>query len=166
MNCRGDVAVRHLMEAGLGRSRVLQRIFGGGVAMHPFIAAAQADIDRLIPDLTAIYQDLHRHPELSMHEVRTAKIAADALAACGFDVTASEDFSVFGRCWNVPYVFWIVGGTDPEIYQQAKSSKQLNAIPSNHSPKYAPVLAPTLKTGLQAMLAAAAAWLCGSTLAA
>jgi metal-dependent amidase/aminoacylase/carboxypeptidase family protein len=116
--------------------------------MHPFISSAQTEIDRSIPDLTAIYQDLHRHPELSMHEVRTAKIAADALAACGFDVTAS------------------VGGTAPEIYQPAKTSKQLNAIPSNHSPTYAPVLAPTLKTGLPAMLAAAAAWLCGSKLAA
>ncbi|HTN65750.1 MAG TPA: amidohydrolase [Burkholderiaceae bacterium] len=76
--------------------------------------------------------------------------------------SASEDFSVFGRRWNVPYVFWIVGGTDPKVYAQAKAAKQLNTLPSNHSPKYAPVLDPTLKTGLQAMLAAAAAWLCGS----
>ncbi|MGB6053771.1 MAG: amidohydrolase [Burkholderiaceae bacterium] len=73
--------------------------------------------------------------------------------------SASEDFSVFGRRWNVPYVFWIVGGTDPKVYAQAKAAKQLNAIPSNHSPKYAPALDPTLKTGLQAMLAAVAAWL-------
>ncbi len=55
--------------------------------MHPFIAAAQAEIDRSIPDLTAIYQDLHRHPELSVHELRTVKIVADALAAHGFEVT-------------------------------------------------------------------------------
>src|SRR3546814_13340131 len=26
---------------------------------------------------------------------------------------ASEDFSEFGRAWQVPYVFWFVGGTDP-----------------------------------------------------
>ncbi len=80
--------------------------------------------------------------------------------------SASEDFSVRGRRWNVPYVFWIVGGTDPKVYAQAKAAKQLNTLPSNHSPKYAPVLAPTLKAGLQAMLAAAAAWLCGSESAA
>jgi hippurate hydrolase len=73
---------------------------------------------------------------------------------------ASEDFSVFGRRWNVPYVFWIVGGTDPEVYAKAKAENTLNLIPSNHSPKYAPTLEPTLKTGLLAMLCAAAAWLC------
>lgn len=74
---------------------------------------------------------------------------------------ASEDFSVFGRTWKVPYVFWFVGGTDPQTYIKAKEAKQLNAIPSNHSPKFAPTLDPTLRTGLEAMLTAASVWLCG-----
>ncbi len=74
--------------------------------------------------------------------------------------SASEDFSVFGRRWGAPYVFWIVGGTDPVAYAEAKRTKTLNALPSNHSPKFAPVLHPTLQTGLEAMLTAAAAWLC------
>ncbi len=74
--------------------------------------------------------------------------------------SASEDFSVFGRAWNVPYVFWFIGGTDPEVYAQAKAEKQVNKIPSNHSPKFAPVIHPTLETGLHAMLTAASAWLC------
>lgn len=73
---------------------------------------------------------------------------------------ASEDFSVFGRAWNVPYVFWFVGGTDPETYARAKKEKRIHELPSNHSPKYAPVLDPTLKAGLEAMLTAASAWLC------
>jgi len=72
---------------------------------------------------------------------------------------ASEDFSVFGREWGVPYAYWFVGGTDPEVYAQARAAKKLNEIPSNHSPKFAPVLDPTLRTGLEAMLCAAAAWL-------
>jgi len=72
--------------------------------------------------------------------------------------SASEDFSIFGRNWNVPYVFWFVGGTDPVLYMEAKHNNRLNDIPSNHSPRYAPVLNPTLKTGLQTMLTAAAAW--------
>jgi hippurate hydrolase len=76
--------------------------------------------------------------------------------------SASEDFSVFGRTWGVPYVFWFVGGTDPEVYAQAKASKRLNQIPSNHSPKFAPVIHPTLETGLRAMLTATSAWLCAS----
>ena len=37
-------------------------------------------------DLEAVYKDLHRHPELSFQEHRTAKIAADALAALGVEV--------------------------------------------------------------------------------
>ena len=72
---------------------------------------------------------------------------------------ASEDFSVFGREWNVPYAFWFVGGTDPEAFRKAVAAKKLNEIPSNHSPKFAPVLHPTLRTGLEAMLCAAGAWL-------
>lgn len=73
--------------------------------------------------------------------------------------SASEDFSIFGRNWKVPYVFWFIGGTDPKIYSEAKRNNQINSIPSNHSPKFAPVIHPTLKTGLQAMMTAAAAWL-------
>jgi metal-dependent amidase/aminoacylase/carboxypeptidase family protein len=76
---------------------------------------------------------------------------------------ASEDFSIFGRTWGVPYVFWFVGSTDPAVYAKAKQEKALNKIPSNHSPKFAPQIHPTLETGLQAMLTAASAWLCPAT---
>ena len=74
--------------------------------------------------------------------------------------SASEDFSIFGRTWGVPYVFWFVGGTDPAAYAKAQQDKTVNKIPSNHSPKFAPEIHPTLETGLQAMLSAASAWLC------
>lgn len=73
--------------------------------------------------------------------------------------SASEDFSIFGRTWGVPYVFWFVGSTDPAVYAKAQQEKAVNKIPSNHSPKFAPKIHPTLETGLQAMLTAAAAWL-------
>jgi hippurate hydrolase len=74
--------------------------------------------------------------------------------------SASEDFSIFGRSWGVPYVFWFVGGTDPDLYAKARQEKTVNKIPSNHSPKFAPQIHPTLETGLKAMLTAAGAWLC------
>lgn len=73
--------------------------------------------------------------------------------------SASEDFSVFGREWKVPYVFWFVGGTDKDVFLEAKKNKAINTIPSNHSPKFAPVLHPTLKTGFVTMITAASAWL-------
>src|SRR3982075_276411 len=44
-------------------------------------------LDRLIPDLEALYKDVHAHPELSMQETRTAGIAADRLRKAGYDVT-------------------------------------------------------------------------------
>src|SRR5471032_1009791 len=58
-----------------------------GGSMKQLISALIPDTDALLPELEAIYKDLHRHPELSMQEVRTAKIAADYLAAQGFEVT-------------------------------------------------------------------------------
>src|SRR5690606_9548564 len=36
--------------------------------------------------LTALYQDLHQHPELAFAEHRTAKIAANHLRDAGFEV--------------------------------------------------------------------------------
>lgn len=79
--------------------------------------------------------------------------------------SASEDFSIFGRAWGVPYVFWFVGGTDPEPYARAQRDKTLNEIPSNHSPRFAPQIHPTIETGFQAMLTAASAWLCPGNVA-
>lgn len=73
--------------------------------------------------------------------------------------SASEDFTVLARAWNVPSVFWLVGGTDPQKYAEAERNGTLNELPSNHSPEFAPVLDPTLRTGVEAMLAAAGAWL-------
>ena len=73
--------------------------------------------------------------------------------------TASEDFGLFGAAWNVPSVFWVIGGIDPALYDQAKKSGRLDEIPANHAPNFAPVVDPTLRTGVEAMLSAAAAWI-------
>ena len=72
---------------------------------------------------------------------------------------ASEDFGSFGSEWHSPSVFWFVGGTDPEIYAKAKAANRLNDLPVNHSPKFAPVIHPTLRTGVEALVVAAKAWL-------
>src|SRR4051812_30369114 len=45
------------------------------------------NLDRLLPDLEALYKDVHTHPELSMQESRTAGLAAERLRAAGYDVT-------------------------------------------------------------------------------
>ena len=111
------------------------------------------------------YIDLDSYPLTENDAAATAKVAAAFHAVFGDKAhetgpaSASEDFSIFGRSWKVPYVFWFVGGTDPKTYLDAIKNNQLNSIPSNHSPKFAPVINPTLKTGLEAMMTAAAAWL-------
>jgi amidohydrolase len=46
-----------------------------------------AGLDALLPDLEALYKDLHAHPELSMMETRTAGLVADRLRTAGYEVT-------------------------------------------------------------------------------
>ena len=46
--------------------------------------------------------------------------------------TASEDFSEIPRHFGVPYLFWTVGATDPEVWKTGEN------IPGNHSPQFAP----------------------------
>ena len=73
--------------------------------------------------------------------------------------SASEDFGVFGAAWQTPSVFWFVGGTDPKKYAEAKQAGRIREIPTNHNPGFAPVLHPTLETGVVAMIVASHAWL-------
>jgi len=73
--------------------------------------------------------------------------------------SASEDFGSFGAEWGVPSVFWFVGGIDPKLYAKAKAANRLGDIPTNHSPNFAPVIYPTLETGVETLVVAAQAWL-------
>ena len=78
--------------------------------------------------------------------------------------SASEDFGVFGAAWHTPSVFWFVGGTDPKKYAEAKQAGRVREIPTNHNPAFAPVLHPTLETGVAAMVVASHAWLATASL--
>ena len=73
--------------------------------------------------------------------------------------SASEDFGSFGVEWHAPSVFWFVGGVDPETYARAAREGRLNELPTNHNPKFAPAIHPTLETGVQTLVAATCAWL-------
>jgi len=48
-----------------------------------------------------------------------------------------------------------VGGTDPDRYAKAKEAGRLNEIPTNYNPRFAPVIHPTLQTGVEALIVAA-----------
>ena len=43
--------------------------------------------------------------------------------------------------------------------RKAQKAGKLDELPANHAPDFAPVLDPTLRTGVEAMLAAAGAWI-------
>ncbi|MDQ3396030.1 MAG: amidohydrolase, partial [Bacteroidota bacterium] len=65
-----------------------------------------------------------------------------------------EDFSRFGmQIKEVPiFMFWL-GAADPELVQKSKSTGE--QLPSLHSPFFAPLPEPTIKTGIRSMTAAA-----------
>ncbi|AXH95386.1 amidohydrolase [Ornithinimicrobium avium] len=71
----------------------------------------------------------------------------------------SEDFSVLPDAWGVPYTYWGFGAFDGQEWARAEAEGSTADLPSNHSPRFAPVIQPTLDTGVRAMVAAALAWL-------
>jgi len=72
---------------------------------------------------------------------------------------ASEDFGCFGAEWHAPAVYWFFGGDDPKVYAKAKKQGTIRSLPTNHNPRFAPVIHPTLETGVKALVVAAHAWL-------
>jgi len=74
--------------------------------------------------------------------------------------TASEDFSDIPSALGVPYTYWGLGGVDPLVWDTAVAAGTVTSeIPANHSPLFLPVVQPTLRTGTEALLVAAGAWL-------
>jgi hippurate hydrolase len=78
-------------------------------------------------------------------------------------VTGSEDVGLLATASGAPCAYWLLGGADPALFAGAASLAEAEAImrslPSNHSPLFAPVIEPTLSTGVAALSAAARAWL-------
>ncbi|MEV5336105.1 amidohydrolase [Streptomyces werraensis] len=76
--------------------------------------------------------------------------------------TTSEDMSEIPRAFGAPFTYWAIGGIDPERYAEAaRKGTVTQDIPVNHSAAFAPVIQPTLDTGVGAMTVAALAWLGG-----
>jgi hippurate hydrolase len=62
--------------------------------------------------------------------------------------SASEDYSEFIMA-GVPSFYFGIGGLDPKAVAQAAATN--TPLPGNHSPEFAPVPEPTIRTGTQAM---------------
>ncbi|HXT06644.1 MAG TPA: amidohydrolase [Roseiarcus sp.] len=107
---------------------------------------------------------LTRNDEAATRKVATAlaaRFGAERMQEIAAPFSASEDFNLFGAAWGAPAVFWVVGGIDPATYAKAEKAGRLNELPVNHAPEFAPVINPTLRVGVEAMLAAASVWLAG-----
>jgi len=75
-------------------------------------------------------------------------------------VSGSEDVGLLATAAGAPLVYWILGGADAEAYLAAAKAGTVDRdIPSNHSPRFAPVLQPTLDRGVAALVAGAREWL-------
>ena len=81
-----------------------------------------------------------------LQKVFTSYFGADRVLTAE-PLTASEDFSTIARAFGVPYCFWVFSGRE-----EGKD------VP-NHSPHFAPLLQPTLRTGTEALAAAALSYL-------
>jgi len=78
-------------------------------------------------------------------------------------VTGSEDVGLLATAAGAPCAYWLLGCADPALFAGIASLDEARAIvetlPSNHSPLFAPVIEPTLRTGVAALTSAARAWL-------
>src|SRR6185312_6739789 len=74
-------------------------------------------VEAMLDELEALYKDVHRHPELSMQEERTAALAAERLQTAGFDVTT--------RVGNTGVVGLLQNGDGPTVMLRA----DMDALP-------------------------------------
>src|SRR6202011_1510961 len=104
-------------------------------------AEAEASGAPRAPEITPLdrYSLVKNDPEATKRAVDAFRsyFPADRLKETQ-PTTASEDFGSFGTEWQVPSVFWFVGGTDPETYSKAKNSGTIADLPTNHNPRFAP----------------------------
>lgn len=92
--------------------------------------------------------------------------ALESLPAIVIDpglVTGSEDVGLLAVAADAPCVYWLLGGADPAAFEGLEDidaiRQRVDQLPTNHSPHFAPVIEPTLTTGVGALVAAARAWL-------
>ena len=71
-------------------------------------------------------------------------------------VNASEDVSFLATNVGKPYCFWFFYGTDAKMHDHAEKNDRIaEDIPVNHSGYFAPVVQPTMRTGVEALVQSA-----------
>lgn len=170
-----------LMRAGT-KSNVIAAEAQLGISVRSFSAAVR---DRLMAAIERIVRAESQasgattEPDIELEEsfpvtvndpAATERISAALRAALGAErvldpgpVTGSEDVGILATAAGVPLVYWFLGGGDPQAFAAAAAAGTIERdIPSNHSPHFAPLIQPTLATGVRALEAAAREWLAGA----
>ncbi|MEE2692688.1 MAG: amidohydrolase [Pseudomonadota bacterium] len=141
------------------KKQVRDRILDGIKRIARAQALSAGLPDNLAPEVTVEPDNListYNDPALA------GRVAGALKARFGADkvyesspIMGGEDFAFFGQTEPaIPsFMFWI-GGGDPAAVAKARAGKG-PIPPSNHSPFFAPVPEPTLKTGVEALTAAA-----------
>ena len=101
----------------------------------------------------ATIEELETFPLLVNDEQTTHEVVDVLRAELGEEsvrlqppLSGSEDFGILAEALGVPSVFWMFGGMSQEVLAD-------QPVPKNHSPRFAPVLQPTLDTATRAALA-------------
>jgi hippurate hydrolase len=112
----------------------------------------------LVESFPAVIND-----EAACARTRPALQSASPIVVDPGPVTGSEDVGLLASAAGAPCVYWLLGGADPAGFAGAATVSEIAArsmdLPSNHSPLFAPVIEPTLSTGIEALTAAAQTWL-------
>ena len=133
------------------RDKIFQAIerIAKGVAQMAGVPEDRAPIVKFRLGLPATYN----HPELSESIAGVwKKELGEENVLLRKPVMGSEDFGAWGLGGQIPvFMFWL-GAADPE---QLKTSRQTGVgLPATHSPQFAPVPEPTIRTGVKAMATA------------
>jgi len=136
-----DDAVRDQIVASLER-------MARGVALSAGVPEERAPLVQLKTSHPANYND----PQL------TGRVAGSLKGALGEPalylaqpVMASEDFGYWGLGRSIPSCMFWLGAADPVLFRQSQETGV--PVPSNHSPLFAPLPEPTIRTGVKATVA-------------
>ncbi len=126
------------------RAKLLEGVARTAKAVAMMSAAPEPEI-RITPGAKAVVND----DALAERSGGVLKAAfGDKARQMSEPGSASEDYSVFVIA-GVPSFYFGIGGLDPKMLAQAQANS--TAVPGNHSPEFAPVPEPTIRTGVQAM---------------
>ncbi|KAI0532215.1 hypothetical protein GGR58DRAFT_491013 [Xylaria digitata] len=71
---------------------------------------------------------------------------------------ASDDFSILAP-EGVPFAYWTLGSTDPDVWDRHEREGTLDELPVNHGSDFAPAIEPTLRAAVDAWTTAALTFL-------